>query len=301
MTFQQLILNLNQFWQKQGCLLWQPYDIEKGAGTFNPATFLKVLDPEPWKVAYVEPSRRPADGRYGQNPNRLRLHYQYQVIIKPPSENIQEIYLDSLKEIGINPLKHDIKFLEDDWESPTLGAWGLGWEVRLDGMEITQFTYFQQAGGITLNPVSVELTYGLERIAMCIQKVDNVFEVLWNSQLKYKDMHLESEIQYSQYNFELIDISQQIKLFQIYEKEAKRMYNLIVDLNKKGFDPFEENSYTGIEMLNSIKCSKYLGIDMPVMNHLAAEYFYGLGFLSLYSSTFYPKRIGELSLQPFYQ
>ncbi len=223
MTFQQLILNLNQFWQKQGCLLWQPYDIEKGAGTFNPATFLKVLDPEPWKVAYVEPSRRPADGRYGQNPNRLRLHYQYQVIIKPPSENIQEIYLDSLKEIGINPLKHDIKFLEDDWESPTLGAWGLGWEVRLDGMEITQFTYFQQAGGVTLNPVSVELTYGLERIAMCIQKVDNVFEVLWNSQLKYKDIHLESEIQYSQYNFELIDVSQQIKLFQIYEKEAKRI------------------------------------------------------------------------------
>ena len=223
MTFQQLILNLNQFWQKQGCLLWQPYDIEKGAGTFNPATFLKVLDPEPWKVAYVEPSRRPADGRYGQNPNRLRLHYQYQVIIKPPPENIQEIYLDSLKEIGINPLEHDIKFLEDDWESPTLGAWGLGWEVRLDGMEITQFTYFQQAGGVTLNPVSVELTYGLERIAMCIQKVDNIFDISWNSQLKYKDIHLESEVQYSQYNFELIDIPQQIKLFQIYEKEAKRI------------------------------------------------------------------------------
>lgn len=223
MTFQQLILNLNQFWQKQGCLLWQPYDIEKGAGTFNPATFLKVLDPEPWKVAYVEPSRRPADGRYGQNPNRLRLHYQYQVIIKPPPENIQEIYLDSLKEIGINPLEHDIKFLEDDWESPTLGAWGLGWEVRLDGMEITQFTYFQQAGSITLNPVSVELTYGLERIAMCIQKVDNIFDISWNSQLKYKDIHLESEVQYSQYNFEFIDVPQQIKLFQIYEKEAKRI------------------------------------------------------------------------------
>ena len=223
MTFQQLILNLNQFWQKQGCLLWQPYDIEKGAGTFNPATFLKVLDPEPWKVAYVEPSRRPADGRYGQNPNRLRLHYQYQVIIKPPPENIQEIYLDSLKEIGINPLEHDIKFLEDDWESPTLGAWGLGWEVRLDGMEITQFTYFQQAGSITLNPVSVELTYGLERIAMCIQKVGNIFDISWNSQLKYKDIHLESEVQYSQYNFEFIDVPQQIKLFQIYEKEAKRI------------------------------------------------------------------------------
>ncbi|MBC7189161.1 glycine--tRNA ligase subunit alpha, partial [Candidatus Aerophobetes bacterium] len=178
---------------------------------------------EPWRVAYVEPSRRPADGRYGQNPNRLRLHYQYQVIIKPPPDNIQEIYLGSLKKIGISPLKHDIKFLEDDWESPTLGAWGLGWEVRLDGMEITQFTYFQQAGGIDLNPVSVELTYGLERIAMCVQKKESVFDILWNSQVKYGDIHLESEIQYSRYNFEVVDVSQQIALFKTYEKEAKRL------------------------------------------------------------------------------
>ena len=223
MTFQQTILTLHTFWQKQGCLLWQPYDVEKGAGTFNPATFLRVLDPAPWKVAYVEPSRRPADGRYGQNPNRLRLHYQYQVIIKPPPEDIQQIYLNSLKELGINPLKHDIKFLEDNWESPTLGAWGLGWEVRLDGMEITQFTYFQQVGGIDLNPVSVELTYGLERIAMCIQEVDNVFDIMWDSNVKYGDIHLETEIQYSQYNFELVDIGQQTELFKTYEQEAKRL------------------------------------------------------------------------------
>ncbi|RLE12917.1 glycine--tRNA ligase subunit alpha [Candidatus Aerophobetes bacterium] len=223
MTFQEIILNFHQFWQRQGCLLWQPYDVEKGAGTFNPATFLRVLDPEPWKVAYVEPSRRPTDGRYGQNPNRLRLHYQYQVIIKPPPDNIQQIYLESLSKVGINPLGHDIKFLEDDWESPTLGAWGLGWEVRLDGMEITQFTYFQQVGGIDLNPVSVELTYGLERIAMCIQGVDNVFDIAWDSQVKYKDIHLESEIQYSRYNFELIDVMQQTKLFKMYEEEAKKL------------------------------------------------------------------------------
>ncbi|MBE0477563.1 glycine--tRNA ligase subunit alpha [Candidatus Aerophobetes bacterium] len=223
MSFQEIILAFHHYWQKKGCLLLQPYDVEKGAGTFNPATFLRVLGPEPWRAAYVEPSRRPADGRYGENPNRLRQHYQYQVIIKPPPDNIQQLYLDSLKGIGINPLKHDIKFLEDDWESPTLGAWGLGWEVRLDGMEITQFTYFQQAGGIDLNPVSVELTYGLERIAMCIQKVDNVFDIAWDFQKKYKDIHLESEIQYSRYNFELVDIQQQITLFQIYEKEAKRL------------------------------------------------------------------------------
>lgn len=223
MTLQDIILNFHQFWRKQGCLLWQPYDVEKGAGTFNPATFLYVLGPRPWRVAYVEPSRRPADGRYGENPNRLRLHYQYQVVLKPPPEDIREIYLNSLKKIGIKPKKHDIKFIEDDWESPTLGAWGLGWEVRLDGMEITQFTYFQQVGGTDLNPVSVELTYGLERIAMCIQGVESVFDILWNQQVKYKDLHLESEIQFSRYNFESVDPSTQTELFQTYEQEAKRL------------------------------------------------------------------------------
>ncbi|NQS88837.1 glycine--tRNA ligase subunit alpha [Patescibacteria group bacterium] len=223
MDFQEIILSLHQFWKKEGCLLWQPYDVEKGAGTFNPATFLRVLGPEPWRAAYVEPSRRPADGRYGKNPNRLRLHYQYQVIIKPPPSDIQNIYLNSLKTIGINPLYHDIKFIEDDWESPTLGAWGLGWEVRLDGMEITQFTYFQQAGGIDLNPVSVELTYGLERIGMCIQEVNNVFDIKWNSKVKYADLQYESEVEFSRYNFEEVEPLLQRQLFEIYEKEAKKL------------------------------------------------------------------------------
>lgn len=231
MNFQEIIYKLQKYWEDQRCLIWQPYDVEKGAGTFNPATFLRVLDPNPWRVAYVEPSRRPADGRYGENPNRLRLHYQYQVILKPPPENIQQMYLDSLKQIGISLPDHDIKFLEDDWESPTLGAWGLGWEVRLDGMEITQFTYFQQAGGVNLDPVSVELTYGLERIAMCIQGIDNVFDIRWNPDTSYGDLHLRTEIQFSRYNFEIVDVDTQKRLFQIYEKEAKKL------IKKKLFYP----------------------------------------------------------------
>lgn len=242
MDFQEIILNLHQFWKKEGCLLWQPYDVEKGAGTFNPATFLKVLDPEPWRVAYVEPSRRPADGRYGENPNRLRLHYQYQVIIKPPDADIQNIYLNSLKAIGINPLYHDIKFIEDDWESPTLGAWGLGWEIRLDGMEITQFTYFQQVGGIDLNPVSVELTYGLERIGMCIQEVNSVFDIRWNSKVKYKDIQHEGEVEFSRYNFEEVRPSLQRQLFEIYEGETKRL--LKKDLFLPAYDYVLKCSHT---------------------------------------------------------
>jgi len=254
-TLQEIILNFHHFWKKQGCLLWQPYDIEKGAGTFNPATFLRVLDSQPWRVAYMEPSRRPTDGRYGQNPNRLRLHYQYQVILKPPPENIREIYLDSLKKIGINPRKHDIKFIEDDWESPTLGAWGLGWEVRLDGMEITQFTYFQQVGGINLNPVSVELTYGLERIAMCIQGVESVFDIAWDSQIKYKDLHLESEIQFSRYNFEIIDPSVQTELFRIYEEETKRL------IEKKLFLPAYDYILKCSHTFNLLDARGFLGVS----------------------------------------
>lgn len=223
MNFQDIISTLENFWKNQGCLIFQPYDVEKGAGTFNPATFLRVLGPEPWRVAYVEPSRRPADGRYGQNPNRMRLHYQYQVILKPSPDDIQPTYLQSLKKLGIQPLHHDIKFIEDDWESPTLGAWGLGWEVRLDGMEITQFTYFQQIGGFDLKPISVELTYGLERIGMCLQRVENVFDLQWNSHLKYKDLQYESEVEFSRYNFEEVEASTQFKLFGIYEVEAKRL------------------------------------------------------------------------------
>ena len=223
MNFQDIISTLEDFWKKQGCLIFQPYDVEKGAGTFNPATFLRVLGPEPWRVAYVEPSRRPTDGRYGQNPNRMRLHYQYQVILKPSPDDIQPIYLESLKKLGIEPLHHDIKFIEDDWESPTLGAWGLGWEVRLDGMEISQFTYFQQTGGFDLKPISVELTYGLERIGMCLQRVENVWELQWNSHIKYKDLQYDSEVEFSRYHFEEVEASTQFKLFGIYEAEAKRL------------------------------------------------------------------------------
>lgn len=223
MDFQDIIISLEKFWGKQGCLIFQPYDVEKGAGTFNPATFLRVVDNKPWRAAYVEPSRRPTDGRYGDNPNRLRLHYQYQVIIKPSPDDIQSTYLKSLKRLGIDPLHHDIKFIEDDWESPTLGAWGVGWEVRLDGMEITQFTYFQQMGGLDLRLIPVELTYGLERIGMCLQRVDNVFDLRWNDRVSYRDVQYEAEVEFSRYNFEEVQASTQRKLFGIYEKEAKRL------------------------------------------------------------------------------
>jgi glycyl-tRNA synthetase alpha chain len=223
MYFQDLIMALQKFWTERGCILQQPYDMEVGAGTFNPATFLRVLGPEPWRVAYVEPSRRPTDGRYGENPNRLQHYYQFQVIIKPSPWEIQEIYLDSLKAFGVEPLEHDIRFVEDDWESPTLGAWGLGWEVWLDGMEITQFTYFQQAGGIDLQPISVEITYGIERIAMYLQGIDNVYDLEWAKGIQYGDVHHRGEVEFSIYNFEDADVSMLFQLFQMYEKESLRM------------------------------------------------------------------------------
>lgn len=223
LSFQEIVLFLSQYWSSQGCVLQQPYDMEVGAGTFNPATFLRVLGPEPWKVAYVEPSRRPTDGRYGENPNRLQHYYQFQVILKPSPLNIQDMYLRSLEKLGINPLQHDIRFVEDDWESPTLGAWGLGWEVWLDGMEVTQFTYFQQVGGLDLKPIPVEITYGLERIAMYLQGVDNVYEVIWTDGIRYGDVHLQGEIEFSKYNFEKADIKMLFDLFFIYEREAKRL------------------------------------------------------------------------------
>lgn len=223
MTFQDLVLSLQKYWADKGCIIQQPYDIEVGAGTFNPATFLRVLGPEPWKVAYVEPSRRPTDGRYGENPNRLQHYYQFQVIIKPSPQNIQELYLESLKTFGIDPLAHDIRFVEDDWESPTLGAWGLGWEVWLDGMEITQFTYFQQAGGIDLKPVSVEITYGIERIAMFVQGVDSVYDLKWNDELSYGDVHHRSEVEFSKHNFEEADVDMHLKLFAMYEAECRKL------------------------------------------------------------------------------
>jgi len=222
-TLQELILALERFWNEQGCVIQQPYDIEVGAGTFNPATFLRVLGPEPWNCAYVEPSRRPADGRYGENPNRLQHYYQYQVIMKPSPLAIQEIYLDSLRSFGIDPLAHDIRFVEDDWESPTLGAWGLGWEVWLDGMEITQFTYFQQTGGIDLKPVSVEITYGIERIAMYLQGVENVYDLTWTDGILYGDIHHQGEVEFSRYNFEEADVEMLLQLFEMYEGEAQKI------------------------------------------------------------------------------
>ena len=223
MTFQELLMTLQRFWAERGCVIQQPYDIEVGAGTFNPATLLRVLGPEPWNVAYVEPSRRPTDGRYGENPNRLQHYYQYQVILKPSPKNVQELYLDSLRTLGLDPLDHDIRFVEDDWESPTLGAWGLGWEVWLDGMEITQFTYFQQAGSIDLNPVSVELTYGPERIAMYIQGVSSVYDLEWTKGVKYGDVHHRGEVEHSIYNFEQADVDMLFRLFDMYEAEALRI------------------------------------------------------------------------------
>ncbi len=220
MNFQDVILKLDQHWASRGCVLHQPYDIEVGAGTFNPITFFRVLGPEPYQAAYVEPSRRPTDGRYGENPNRLQHYYQYQVIIKPSPVDIQDQYLESLSVLGIDSMKHDIRFVEDDWESPTLGAWGLGWEVWLDGMEITQFTYFQQVGGIELSPVTVELTYGLERITMYLQDIDNVFDLKWNDRILYGDVHLETEKQFSRYHFEESGKERLFQWFDMYEKEA---------------------------------------------------------------------------------
>lgn len=223
MNFQDMILNLNGFWGRQGCIIQQPYDVEKGAGTMNPATFLRALGPEPFNVAYVEPSRRPTDGRYGENPNRLQHYYQYQVILKPSPDNVLELYLESLKELGIDPARHDIRFVEDNWESPTLGAWGLGWEVWLDGMEITQFTYFQQCGSFDCYPVCAEITYGIERIAMYIQNIDSIFDIQWVEGITYGDVHYQNEVDYSTYNFEVSDVPTLLQMFDLCEGEALRV------------------------------------------------------------------------------
>ena len=218
MYFQDIIMELNKFWSEQGCVVQQPYDMEVGAGTFHPATLLRALGPEPWKAAYVQPSRRPTDGRYGENPNRLQHYYQYQVVIKPSPLEIQEMYLESLKRFGLNLLEHDIRFVEDDWESPTLGA--CGWEVWLDGMEITQFTYFQQAGSLDLQPITVEITYGLERIAMYLQKVENVYHLAWNEDVSYGEIFHQAEVEFSRFNFEEANVEALIHFFDTYESEA---------------------------------------------------------------------------------
>ncbi len=242
MDFQTMVLKLQSFWARQNCILAQGYDIEKGAGTMNPATFLRALGPEPWSVAYVEPSRRPADGRYGENPNRLFQHHQFQVIIKPSPSNIQELYLESLQELGIMPQEHDIRFVEDNWESPTLGAWGLGWEVWLDGMEITQFTYFQQVGSIDVEAVSVEITYGLERIAMYIQEKENVYQICWAGELSYGEIFRQAEVEHSVYCFEEADTAMLFTLFGMYAKEAQRL--LEKGLVLPGYDQVLKCSHT---------------------------------------------------------
>jgi glycyl-tRNA synthetase alpha chain len=221
LTFQEIIATLNTFWAGEGCVIQQPYDLEKGASTMNPATFLRSLGPEPWNMACIDPCRRPTDGRYGENPNRLQHYFQYQVIMKPSPDDIQERYIRSLEKLGINFDEHDIRFVEDNWESPTLGAWGVGWEVWLDGMEITQFTYFQQAGGIQLNPVTVEITYGLERLAMYLQGVENVYDLEWNKNIKYGDIYHQAEVEWSHYNFEYSNAERLLKSFNLSYEEAE--------------------------------------------------------------------------------
>ena len=223
LKFQELIQRLNDYWAGLGCLVVQPYDVEAGAGTFSPHTFLRALGPEPWNAAYVSPSRRPTDGRYGENPHRLQHYYQYQVILKPSPGNVQDLYLKSLEICGIDPLSHDLRFVEDDWESPTLGAWGLGWEVWLDSLEITQFTYFQQCGGIDLDPISCKITYGLERLAMFLQGKDSVFDIEWNGGVTYGEVHLQDEKEFSRFNFEAADIELFRRHFEDYEREAHRL------------------------------------------------------------------------------
>lgn len=226
MFFEDIILNLKSYWKSKGCLIFEPYNSEVGAATFNIATFLKVLDNKPWRCAYIEPTRRPKDGRYAENPNRVQQYYQFQVILKPPEDNVIDIYIDSLKAIGIDIKKHDLRFVEDDWESPTLGAWGIGWEVWIDGLEITQFTYFQQSGSIDLKIPAVEITYGLERIAMFIQNVDTIFDIKWNKDWKWGDIYKDFEREFCYFNFDFADVDFYRKAFDFYEKEVYRMLEL---------------------------------------------------------------------------
>ncbi len=226
LTFQQAIQTLNQFWDQRGCLILQAFDIEKGASTMSPGTFLRVLGPEPWNMACTDPCRRPTDGRYGDNPNRLQHYFQYQVILKPSPDNVQDIYLDSLRALGINPNEHDIRFVEDNWASPTLDAWGVGWEVWLDGLEITQFTYFQQAGGLEVRPVAAEITYGLERLCMYLQNVDSVYDLKWNDTIRYGELYHQNEVEQSRYNFEESDATTLVELFQHAQKQALRLIEM---------------------------------------------------------------------------
>jgi glycyl-tRNA synthetase alpha chain len=269
-TFQELILRLQTFFAERGCVIQQPYDVEVGAGTMAPETFLRVLGPQPYKVAYVQPSRRPADGRYGENPNRLFKHMQLQVILKPPPENVQELYLESLGAIGIDLRKHDLKFEEDNWESPTLGAWGIGWQVMLDGLEITQFTYFQQCGGVDLDPISAELTYGLERIAAFLQDVDSIYDIVWardpdtGREVKYGEVRLADELQFSVYNFEAADVEKTWRHFDLYEAECKALVENYAAARKDRANGAESGDKSRFPVLAAydlcLKCSHLFNI-----------------------------------------
>ncbi|HET6845027.1 MAG TPA: glycine--tRNA ligase subunit alpha [Candidatus Angelobacter sp.] len=266
-TYQELILTLQKFWAERGCVLQQPYDTEVGAGTMSPETFLRVLGPKPYKVAYVQPSRRPADGRYGDNPNRLYKHMQLQVILKPPPENVQELYLESLKAIGIDLRKHDLKFEEDNWEAPTLAAWGVGWQVMLDGLEITQFTYFQQCGGIDLDPICAELTYGLERIAAFLQDVDSIYDIVWardpqtGREVKYREVRYQDELQLSVYNFEAADVEKTWKHLEMYEAECQALITQFQAVNTKAVDEAERRCFPLLGAYElCLKCSHLFNI-----------------------------------------
>ena len=275
MYFQDIIATLNSYWASAGCVVMQSYDMEVGAGTFHPATLLRALGPEPWKAAYVQPSRRPTDGRYGENPNRLQHYYQYQVVIKPSPKDVQAMYLESLEKFGLNLLEHDIRFVEDDWESPTLGAWGLGWEVWLDGMEITQFTYFQQAGSIDLKPITVEITYGLERIAMYLQKVDSVYDIAWNKNVTYGEIFHQAEKEFSAFNFEEANVADLTVAFDNYEREALKLVEK--NLTLPGYDYCLKCSHT-FNLLDARKAisvaerTRYIGRIRNIAREVAQHY-----------------------------
>jgi glycyl-tRNA synthetase alpha chain len=275
MYFQDIIMRLNEYWAGKGCVIQQPYDMEVGAGTFHPATLLRSLGPEPWKTAYVQPSRRPADGRYGENPNRLQHYYQYQVIIKPSPLESQELYLESLRQFNLDPLEHDFRFVEDDWESPTLGASGLGWEVWLDGMEITQFTYFQICGSQELHPVTVEITYGLERIAMYLQGVNSVYDIRWNEEVTYGQIYHQAEVEFSRFNFEEANVEALMHFFDTYEGEAHRL--LDKDLILPAYDYCLKCSHA-FNLLDARKAisvaerTRYIGRIRNIARQVAAKY-----------------------------
>jgi glycyl-tRNA synthetase alpha chain len=275
MYFQDIILELSRYWADQGCVIQQPYDMEVGAGTFHPATLLRALGPEPWRAAYVQPSRRPTDGRYGENPNRLQHYYQFQVVLKPSPKDVQELYLNSLRRFNIDPLEHDIRFVEDDWESPTLGASGLGWEIWLDGMEVTQFTYFQQAGSLELAPITSEITYGLERIAMYLQGVNSVYDIQWNDKVRYGDIFQQAEREFSAFNFEEANVPELVRFFNTFEAEAHRL--LEKELILPAYDYCLKCSHT-FNLLDARKAisvaerTRYIGRIRNIARLVAAKY-----------------------------